>query len=511
MADKKKTPAKADPKATEAALSKALFPWLKQLAQNQKEVTLTETLFHNLLKPDLPPTFAKLHLNKLSNRSIEQFAKWYVLQENAKSEIRTVSTFVDKKHFSVCDIALFSRVFLTEYRNAFIACQKYEPFWFDDKTILHLANISTAVYLERWLESDRTCRRNIRSFSIYGYGQKTNILSSASDQEANSRALARAYEGYSTLFKYRQSQGKQEHVRPHPTAYKRQSERPVDYITLAWCKAWHNGNLKILHRLMFTKHFINRKSKRDAIQNTVLAQDLSAFYGYIDALDKIYAQSKADPVKAREYVAGCVLLQKLERACRFQLVTQATYYLTDVNQHQQAQSIFPELASAYWGRFSETDDLLFDSIRCYDENYRRKYVRVNESLDVLNYEHQIKQVFQTQDVTQASAEITKEHLKRAAQMDLLALLYTAFPFEQMHAWSDEDFQNAADFYNNDYPIVPSYLHSQPPSFNSNSAMQSEQIHCYYDLYHQQYAALYNFEGSPLKAFLDLSNSKQHRS
>lgn len=177
--------------------------------------------------------------------------------------------------------------------------------------------MTTSIYLERWLEKDRSSRKTIYDFSKYGYINKKDSKQEVVDEDRNKvNNLYRAYDKYNELFVMRQVQAKTDHERVPVAPYRRNHKSSLDLITLSWCNAWANGYLKLLEFWLFRKHFINRKSMRDKNQNEKLHEVLGQYNNLLTSINDAYAQSEKDPNKYVEYVANCVLIQKIERVYR---------------------------------------------------------------------------------------------------------------------------------------------------------------------------------------------------
>ena len=303
----------------------------------------------------------------------------------------------------------------------------------------------------------------------------------------------------------RQIQAKEDHENVPIALYKRNNKASHDLVTLSWCDAWANGYLKLLEFWLFRKHFINRKSKRDTNQNEKLCDIFGQYNELLSEINFTKTEAEKNPIKNIEYVANCILVQKIERVYRFQLISEIVKYC---QKFELELSDFDTLIlAAYFGRYSEVDGLLFDSINAYDSDGNRKYVRSNDPLGVLNYKKIIHTIAHTHNPEAIYAEACKEMMRRCALMDLLTLMYTIFPFDQQHSWRIEDYRDAADFYHKSYPVISSYLGDEggdmdnavslTPDTYAASVDEREKAHRFYDLFHEVYMLIYNMEDSPL--------------
>ena len=98
------------------------------------------------------------------------------------------------------------------------------------------------------------------------------------------------------------------------------------------------------------------------------------------------------------------------------------------------------------------------------------------------------------DDSKQEQEISKWTALRAAQMDAQLFLRKMFPLDKVHSWNSDTFIDAGEFYNNDYPIVRTFLEDGDRMANSKG---SEDFERFYDCIHKVYCTLYNTEATPL--------------
>lgn len=107
-------------------------------------------------------------------------------------------------------------------------------------------------------------------------------------------------------------------------------------------------------------------------------------------------------------------------------------------------------------------------------------------------------------------ECRKELLRRSALMDLLMLLYTVFPIEQRHSWSEADFKEAAEFYCSDCPVVQTFLETPLPVTASSSKEDNEKAYQFYDLFFEFYTNILEMDDSPLHDAISLFTQTSKR-
>lgn len=434
-------------------------------------------------------------------------------QNSVDSDITYIFQPLKKvKRFSIQSIQLLADVFLKEYSSVVNTFYKNEKItWLDDADIDYLGKVATSIYLERWLENDRKSKKTINAFSKYGFGDRESAkLDKVVDETEKAKRLYRAYDKYCELFAMRQAQAKADQEHMPVAAYKRNNKTACDLITLSWCDAWEKSYLQILEYWFFRKHFINRKSKRDSAQNETLHDLLAQYNELLWEINDCYSQAESDPTKNIEYVAKCILIQKIERVYHFQLILDIMRYC-----HQSGltyQNFDRRIMVAYVGRFSDIGGLYFDNINTMGPNGKKKYIMSNDPFGVLNNKTLISKLAGTHTEEFIEAEIQKEMMRRCALMDLLLIMYTVFPFERQHAWAHVDFENAAKFYSETYPIIPTYISREElPNLFFGTPEDKEKAHCFFDMFHEFYMEIYNMDASPLKdAVVKLTSKKRKK-
>lgn len=490
-------------------VSQNLRPWIFYIFRHVFRIERLSQEMQEIIELPISPGGKKWRLDNL----IAQTEK-YLEDANASilrtpceisKSIHTIFLPLKKvKPFSIRNIRLFAEVFLEVYREAQEKNNQESTLpWLTDEDIRHLTSVAISTYLERWLEVDRRSKKTINAFSKYRYGDKSTITQQyiAGDCEKRER-LYNAYTKFYELFELRQAQAERDHEKKSVAPYKRGGTTKLDLITLSWCDAWSEGQLEILKLWLFQKHFRNRKSDRDTQQNEKLYGHLRAYYSFLENTEKLFVHSNGFFPRNVEYVAKCILIQKIERAYHLQLIADSVGYC---QRHGLRYADFNEpILDAYFGRYSGLDGVLFESFRSFDAEGKRKYIRSSDPLGALDYIQILELATKAHDPKQAEQEVVHELRRRCALMDLLTLLYAVFPFEQQHAWKAADFNAAANFYHTEYPIVPTFVRrgkELPPD-------GSEEAQRYCDLYHKAFKHIFNRVESPLKIASDRLYTKQ---
>lgn len=393
----------------------------------------------------------------------------------------------DLSSLTVKEIKLFAEVFLGEYfdsiRSSFPALRDSLPL----EEVKYLSCVVTSDYLEGWLETSTSCKMTVSAFydccNTYYLPDEYNRNCTAPPYDKTQiYAAKRNFLNFVGLRQKQENDNMEMETKFFGTEDK---AKFFNFIGLEWMISEHQ---LVLYRRPITKHYLNRKSKRNKFQNKMLYSDYTAFYEYLKVLDDCYDNREKDSLKARKFVVGSMLIRKLEQATRAQL---SNVFAQAQIHHRDNKNLFGEtLSNVYWGRyeFSGEESLLFPN-GCS----QKSITLVNEPYDVLSYKNQVDNLFNVDDSKQEQ-EISKWTALRAAQMDAQLFLRKMFPLDKVHSWNSDTFIDAGEFYNNDYPIVRTFLKDGDRMANSKG---SEDFERFYDCIHKVYCTLYNTEATPL--------------
>lgn len=388
---------------------------------------------------------------------------------------------------TVNEIKLFAEVFLEEYfnsiRSIFPALEDSFP---SKEEVKHLSCVVTSDYLEGWLETSTSCKMTVSAFydccNTYYLPAEYNRNCTAPPYDKTQIYAAKG--NFLNFVGLRQKQENDNMEMETKFFDTKDKGKLFNFIGLEWMiSKWQ----LVLYRRPIARHYLNRKSKRNKSQNMTLYSDYTAFYEYLKVLDDCYKREK-DSLKARKFVVGSMLIRKLEQATRAQL---SNVFAQAQIHHRDNKNLFGEtISNVYWGRykFSGEESLLFPNA-CS----QKSITLVNEPYDVLSYKKQVDNLFNLDDSKQEQ-EISKWTALRAAQMDAQLFLRKMFPLDKVHPWNSDTFIDAGEFYNNDYPIVRTFLEDGDRMANSKG---SEDFERFYDCIHKVYCTLYNTEATPL--------------
>lgn len=421
-----------------------------------------------------------------------------------------------KSNFNVKTIQQFSRIFLEEYNKLFTAPeQKWVPLTGND--ITRLANTATALYLENWLSSDATHRRNITAFSQYQFGKPTGAgwgHNSVNYASKDAQQYRKAYHRYLEIARENQAQLKRENQPPIelPTKTTNLPGQPVelDYVTLASLSVWNSQDaFRITDRFFRERFFIPNDQIYDKEKHTVKYQhnhwlngklhgDLQNLYHFINDLKKQYPKANSEELLT-DYVTGCMAVYKMERSIHFDQLSRSVLSdmkgpkaMDDGNLFYWAActSRIPGFTGYLVGGKNGPDKL--------DEGYwHSDYTLIGEPIDVLNHQDQIDFCAEHNGID-AITEGVRVLLQRGLLSDLLIMLHGTFPPHAMRPWQRDDFRAAADFFAKDFNILEKFLEAKAPKLKS----KDDPTHLYYDLLMQQIRILYREPGLPARQIVD---------
>lgn len=545
MTKKNDTNTEANQVHISQSMKDQLQEWIITLMQRRRTVEECEEKF----TPDVEKMSPYALWFYIMNMCVEMssvFVAWMEAQRSATCSINEIFESISSKNtVSIKSIQAICREFLNAYVTAAgIVYPEVRLVWMDETDCSLLANTATAVYLERWMETDENLHENIHSFALHDLSHYKTEIKPEDDRDINQTNdylnLWRAYANkYTRLFMLRTKQELKENTEPTVEPDITEHQRPLDIITLTWCSAWDKGYLSILDALIFQKLLLNRASKRNTQQNKAIAVKLQEYRRFLTDLEDFYSKlqiereknesEKKDFSTAVAYTAYCILLQKVERSSHIQLAIDMAHYALE--NHVEITDAEPNISAAYWARYLNSGEMLFDSINCMEDpeliqqvaeqcmntspiqiseisKISRKYNQINEQLNVLNYKKAITAMYHTQQ-EYVNEECWAEMMRRCALMDLLMLIYTVFPVDDRKSWEDQDFIDAADFFHNDYPLVGTYLKTPIPEDFTGAG--KENSHCFYDHFFEFYKNLCRMDDSPLRdavTFLTKKKQKQ---
>ncbi len=482
-----------------------LKPWLLKIVSNRMRWSALDSQGRYLINANVPEC-ANRELMEKYYKDVERFIiDFYKEQKNQKKSIKRIFKSLDCD-FSVKNIQIAARVFLEEYRSALASFYPTHILGvLSDHRLTKMVNIATGIYIEWWLEKDENSRRNIREFSEIRYGEKCSPKDGEDNKRETAVALYNAYAKYCDLFELRQEQASKEKTRRQKKPDIKKNKRELDLVTLSWCDAWKDGYLQIIDILLLRRHFLNRKSKRDSKQNEVMCCALCNYMKLIERIEKCFWEGEKEFPKYIEYVAKCVLVQKIERTYHFMFCANIGKFIQ--KEGIECCDFHNGVLAAYFGRFSEIEGYLFDARGRFDSKGAVRYLQNSDPLDPVPGEETLLKIIYTDERNQYS-EVAEEIMRRRIMADLLVVLLAVFPVNKQHAWTESDYIEAARFYHEEFDFIFALQSIELPSLEPKDCDENEKAHQYYDAFHELYMQLYKMDGSPLKEAVEKLKPKK---
>ena len=427
-------------------------------------------------------------------QQLENWKKEYEKVEAAFEELTRMTSEVlsDAKATQLERARLFCRIFLRSYRSWFSGLnQLEEASWMTDEELEELVNLGTTLYLEQWLEKDRKVYLSIGQFVRCGY-KDMEPKDHNQGLEAAKAAYHRAYEVYRKMHYELQAQKKERCEVPHPVDYKTGRTRPLSLPTLAWCRAFVDGDIEILQTLFFSKFLLNRKSAHNAAQNEKLGLNLKRYVQFLEKVKSDFPAEEADTAQCKEYVANCILIQMLERHYHWSLPAVIAEHAIERNL-AVSSCWFRELVPFIIEHWDE-DWIFVGSKELLDKEGLREHEKLYPSCRILGLSQIARQIM---DFPKRSMELQrKERLQRYAMDNLIAMMSACCPIGRK-TWKDADFVEAARFLGKEYRVLEKLLEEYAPIVRLREIAGKEKSRAqrFYDGYCAYYLWVRDHEGS----------------
>ena len=404
----------------------------------------------------------------------------------------TLAEAFERKHFGITQIRDICLCFLRSYRtekNRIITIYQQTYDCFDDATLVRIANLATAIYLEEWLRRDNLSHQSIENFAAQPYIPKKRSRNGQYSKTDSSylASLRRAYRKYVPLYELRKWQQTKESAKPSVLPYNRKSNgRKIDLTTLAWCDAYSNGALDILKYLFDRKSIMNRKGDIGSKANERLIAACKSYHNYIISLKALDTSIEEN---ARKFVASSMMLRKLEQAYRFGMNANIAHQhckgQIDIENYQpNAANIFlgrivfngDSLLAPNWTRPDgvgiEGNEIIWPKRDCVTKHAEmgaskkaKRYTYIDEPYDVIENSYYIDNIYPASDYTQSAVEARLHGIRRTLLQDLILFLNVFYPPAHQRAWKPADFFEAVEFYRSAYPVVGTLSQTSFPSIN----------------------------------------------
>ncbi len=462
--------------------------------------SLFERVMWLITQLEEPPFIALRRLEVVHHCAEALVGPHLEFQRKVNGWVSLMAEQMDYSKVSTDFIFSLAKKFLEEYKCVLREANVFpDTMIFTEEEILHMAAAATAYYLEGWLEHDPKHQLTLYAFEKYGYG----------DNNPDSRfecqkKFARQYKKLRQLEKIKEDQDRKYHLAPSGKTTQNEKVTRLDYLDLAWIAACRDGSLKMDDLVVFKKHMLRHRSNNDELNISMQAayENYTAYLEYLhDLSTKI--DDNLSPGKVKEFVAKCLMLNKVERDHRFQLIAGISWeYMNRFGPLLVVPKGIPEVANITWAPCTNNDGGLFEFSKM-DRATNKSYNFVQMSVDLVYYQQQISALFQT-PVEKQEELASKETLRRAAIWDVITVLFCVCPLENMRSWEDSDFVAAAKFLRDQYPLVDAFLEIVPPIKDADKRLKGTSASNYYCTYHNLYCLVRDMPESPLREAISIT-------
>lgn len=340
----------------------------------------------------------------------------------------------------------------------------YKKYFRNPAVIDRFLKIITSVYLQVWLKTDPEAGRNIHAFYIHGYAPEVvRITRDGPNQRISpfrfSRdVLIRQSQKYDIIDSVILKQAKAEHSYYKKEKEEDQSTQQQDYAhKIPW------ERLCILSKMAERKlGIIDFLTERESPlikglrpeSNQHLHECYQDYYDLYQLLDP--ARKNTKDMTDIEYVALAMMLQEMEYSYRFHAavmmakMVKSSYPSFDFDYYKDDLLLF-------WGRFAESD-----SIRPMIINNDTDLVFEFTSHDILSYADEMHYLCNCEERRRTGSDNLPMEFLVTMRNELLyerqALLYlfSIIPPREMPGWNEEDYRDARQFFEREYPIYQVY-------------------------------------------------------
>lgn len=354
---------------------------------------------------------------------------------------------------------------------AFLADAGYE-IKIPESQMKNIEAAMTAVYLMQWLAKDDHAGDNLHHYLREEY-KETDVDYEQTFYSEDYKYASKKSKEWEVIDQHiaRQAQAENRSYRKEPEIEnKRQSEyaKQQNYAKLWKIELDAKGKLLILHLIFDRKKMFQSTNKREK-KNFVL-EGYRKYYELYRALLPEKEEDCRNTARNRKYVVTALMLHEMEYTYRFHAV--ATLAIKQQQRAKQREVPYQTLRNSeeykkiYFflcGRFARSE--IDEFIRVVnDEGNERIFEYI--SYDILHYEQDIDNLL---DNGESAFDTFKKILMLERLMILLACK-VRLP-SSMPSWTDNDYAEARQFFETEYPIFQIYHQMM----NENHKMHLEEM------------------------------------
>lgn len=292
--------------------------------------------------------------------------------------------------------------------------------------------LAVAAYLDEWLENDENATQTLHSFSTQKYVLKSE-RTPCGKVETKDDCLSRLRRAKDILVKMQELRVEQAELEGNGTKPLSESKEGstegiwYNFIILRFLDLYAQRSLTLFELLALRKEIMRVTSQKKSYAPLKEAyQNYSSIFKGIKSCEN-----------NREYVVSCIHIQKMEYTYRFQLCAEIAKYASSngINIEEVFEILNSEEAKYVWGRYNSLR--LLSSV----------HIMLNQPLDILNYKNEIECVFSADTDT-----VKKIILFRDVLANLIDIMNRLAVPRKQRSWEDKDFNDAAKFFQHEYPI-----------------------------------------------------------
>lgn len=326
-----------------------------------------------------------------------------------------------------------------------------------------LVRITTAEFIKQWFLHDKNTSKNINSFSNDKYTKiekKRYHTPSSNSSIALSQMLRRQYKKRIALKELNVKQAEAEgrvvrRLSDKSTSNASDGKRgsvPVHFSDLWYIEKMSRGELRILDLLYGKKELLSVTQEKG--KNDSLRAACERYYNIYRSL--IPVQKRADvkinnrtPILGNtEYVITSIMMYALESELRIHAMIMFAKHIKD-NSLKINFDDYTDQILCTWGRFADIE-----------VNGMRKIKLPNRIFEYISYDilHAPDEISFILDHSLSAKRSMTLHLKNiAVERAMLLLMDKIRPTFSIHSWTEKDYHDARQFFEEDYPLYQNYI------------------------------------------------------
>ncbi len=349
--------------------------------------------------------------------------------------------------------------------------------------IYEIRNTVVMLYLQKWMENDNNSTETVNSYAVKAFERyEENILSQNSyqneeyiDQANYIRNFYRKFDELAQIFSMYEDYAKRNNLVYKEIVRKENNRLKESYVDLALTELLQNGYLYLFEALIRYDDVLKTKgtAKNETIRN-----------GY-NQYNKLYEfiRGRQD---AKEYVAFCCALYKIERAYRFDMIEKTAKEIVANNIPKDAD--FTDIMSIFFFGINNMDFIQILAMYLKEYTYKLRTISPNstmKNMNILGIDKATDLAIEILNPKKCDLEIFK--IKKYAFFKNIMIhnyafstLFTIMPTVDQPSMTEEDYKAAVHFLKNEYKIVEGHI----PAGTEYTKETEEKFDCIRNIYTQ---------------------------